>query len=111
MKGGTPIRSLVQMSPARTNLAPELATAREQGFDIEMSSLRGLVAPKGLPPDIRERLVQALARSVNDPEFQAKSVQYFSPLRYLAPVPYETLVREADVAYKALWKELPWADK
>lgn len=111
MKGGTPIRSLVQMSPARTNLAPELATAREQGFDIEMSSLRGLAAPKGLPPEIRERLVRALERAVADPEFQGKAVQYFSPLRYLAPAPYEALVREADVAYKALWKELPWADK
>src|SRR3954464_13390486 len=56
VKGGAPIRNLVQMSPARTNLAPELATAREQGYDIEMSSLRGLVAPKGIPNDIRDRL-------------------------------------------------------
>ena len=71
-KGGTPIRNLVQMSPARTNLAPELATAREQGYDIEMSSLRGLVAPKGIPAEVRERLVAAVARSVADAEFQAQ---------------------------------------
>jgi len=110
-KGGTPIRNLVQMSPARTNLAPDLATAREQGYDIELSSLRGMVAPKGLPPEIRDRLVKAIERSVADPEFQAKAVQFFSPLRYLPPAQYEALVRDADVTYKALWKELPWADK
>jgi tripartite-type tricarboxylate transporter receptor subunit TctC len=110
-KGGTPLRNLVQMSPARTNLAPDLPNAREQGFDIEMSSLRGMVAPKGLPPEIRDRLVKAIERSVADPEFQAKSVQFFSPLRYLPPAQYEAIVREADVTYKALWKELPWADK
>jgi len=110
-KGGTPLRNLVQMSPARTNLAPDLATAREQGYDIELSSLRGMVGPKGLPPEIRERLVKAIERSVADPEFQAKAVQFFSPLRYLAPAQYEALVREADVTYRALWKELPWADK
>jgi tripartite-type tricarboxylate transporter receptor subunit TctC len=110
-KGGTPIRNLVQMSPARTNLAPELATAREQGYDIELSSLRGMVGPKGLPAEIRERLVRAIERSVTDPEFQAKAVQFFSPLRYLPPAEYEALVRDADVTYKALWKELPWADK
>ena len=110
-KGGTPLRNLVQMSPGRTNLVPELPNAREQGFDIEMSSLRGMVGPKGLPPEIRERLVRAIERSVADPEFQAKAVQFFSPLRYLAPVQYEALVREADVTYRALWKELPWADK
>jgi len=110
-KGGTPIRNLVQMSPARTNLAPELATAREQGYDIELSSLRGMVGPKGLPAEIRERLVRAIERSVTDPEFQAKAVQFFSPLRYLPPAEYEALVRDADVTYRALWKELPWADK
>ncbi len=110
-KGGSPIRNLVQMSPARTNLAPELATAREQGFDIEMSSLRGLVAPKGLPAEVRERLTRAIAQSVADPEFQGKAVQFFAPLRYLAPGEYEALVREADVMYREMWKVMPWADK
>jgi tripartite-type tricarboxylate transporter receptor subunit TctC len=110
-KGGTPLRSLVQMSPARTNLAPELATAREQGYDIEMSSLRGLAAPRGLPPEIRERLVRAVERSVADPEFQAKTAQFFAPLRYLPPAQYEALVRDADAVYRAMWKEMPWADK
>ncbi|HXM84071.1 MAG TPA: tripartite tricarboxylate transporter substrate binding protein [Burkholderiales bacterium] len=110
-KGGTPLRNLVQMSPARTNLAPDLATAKEQGYDIELSSLRGLVAPKGLPPEIRERLVRAVERSVADPEFQARAAQFFSPLRYLPPAQYEALVREADAVYRAMWKEMPWADK
>jgi tripartite-type tricarboxylate transporter receptor subunit TctC len=110
-KGGTPLRNLVQMSPARTNLAPDLATAKEQGYDIEMSSLRGLVAPKGLPPEIRERLVRAVERSVADPEFQVRTAQFFAPLRYLAPVEYEALVREADAMYRVMWKEMPWADK
>ena len=110
-KGGTPLRHLVQMSPARTNLAPDLATAREQGYDIELSSLRGLAAPKGLPPEIRERLVKAVERSVADPEFQAKAAQFFAPLRYLAPAQYEALVREADQQFRQLWKELPWGEK
>ena len=110
-KGGTPLRNLVQMSPARTNLAPDLPTAREQGYDIEMSSLRGLAAPRGLPPEIRERLVKAVERSVADPEFQAKSALFFAPLRYLAPAQYKALVREADVVYRQMWKEMPWSDK
>src|SRR5205814_546990 len=103
-KGGTPLRNLVQMSPARTNLAPELPTAREQGFDIEMSSLRGMAAPKGLPADIRERLVAAVQRATADPEFQAQAVKFFAPLRYLAPAQYEAIVREADVMYRAMWR-------
>ena len=110
-KGGTPLRNLVQMSPARTNLAPELATAREQGNDIEMSSLRGMAAPKGLPADIRERLVSAVERAAADAEFQAQAVKFFAPLRYLAPAQYEAIVRDADVMYRAMWRDMPWADK
>jgi tripartite-type tricarboxylate transporter receptor subunit TctC len=110
-KGGTPLRNLVQMSPARTNLAPELPTAREQGYDIEMSSLRGMAAPKGLPPEIRERLVAAVEHAAADPEFQAQAARFFAPLRYLTPERYETLVRDADVMYRAMWRDMPWADK
>jgi len=109
-KGGTPLRNLVQMSPARTNLAPELPTAREQGYDIEMSSLRGMAAPKGLPADIRERLVAAVERAAADAEFQAQAVKFFAPLRYLTPVQYEAIVRDADVMYRAMWRDMPWAD-
>ena len=110
-KGGTPLRNLVQMSPARTNLAPELPTAREQGYDIEMSSLRGMAAPKGLPADIRERLVAAVERAAADPDFQAQAVKFFAPLRYLTPAQYEAIVRDTDVMYRAMWRDMPWADK
>src|SRR2546421_3966715 len=110
-KGGTPLRNLVQMSPARTNLTPELPTAREQGYDIEMSSLRGMAAPKGLPAEIRERLVAAVERAAADPEFQAQAVKFFAPLRYLTPAQYEAIVRDADVMYRAMWRDMPWADK
>jgi tripartite-type tricarboxylate transporter receptor subunit TctC len=110
-KGGTAIRNLVQMSPARTNLAPELPTAREQGYDIEMSSLRGVAAPKGIPQDLRERLVKAVAQAVADPEFQAQAAKFFAPMRYLAPADYEALVRDADTMYREMWKDMPWADK
>ena len=46
LRGGTPLRVLAQLSPGRTSLAPDLATAKEQGYDLEMSSLRGLAAPR-----------------------------------------------------------------
>ena len=32
-------------------------------------------------------------------------------MRYLAPAQYEAIVRDADVMYRAMWKEMPWADK
>ena len=109
--GGAPMRNIGQFAPKRANLAPDLATAREQGFDIELSSLRGLAAPKGLPPEIRERLVKAVASAAADPEFQAQATKFFAPLRFLSPAEFDRVIKEAEVDFKQLWKELPWGDK
>jgi putative tricarboxylic transport membrane protein len=111
IRGGAPMRNIGQFSPARTTVAPDLPTAREQGYDIELSSLRGMAAPKGLPPDIRERLVKAVAQSANDPEFKDKATSVFAPLRYLSPAEFDRVIKEAEVGFKQLWKELPWGDK
>jgi tripartite-type tricarboxylate transporter receptor subunit TctC len=111
IRGGAPMRNIGQFSPARTTVAPDLPTAREQGYDIELSSLRGMAAPKGLPPDIRDRLVKAVAAASADPEFQAKAVSVFAPLRFLTPAQFEAVIKEAEVGFRQLWKELPWGDK
>jgi len=111
IKGGVPLRIIAQLSAARTTLAPDLPTATEQGYPLVLSSLRGVAAPKGLPADIRERLAKALELAVADPEFQAKSLQYYAPLRYLAPAQFEATLREDDAQIRQLWKDTPWADK
>jgi tripartite-type tricarboxylate transporter receptor subunit TctC len=111
IKGGVPLRVLAQLSAARTTLAPNLPTATEQGYPLVLSSLRGVAGPKGLPADIRERLAKALERAVADPEFQAKSLQYYAPLRYLSPAQFEATLREDDAQIRQLWKDTPWADK
>jgi tripartite-type tricarboxylate transporter receptor subunit TctC len=110
-KGGTPIRQLGQMAPQRTNLAPDVPTFKEQGFDIVMASLRGIAAPKGLPPAIREQLAGAIQKAAADPEFQARASNAFAPLRYLAPAQYEAELRAAEGSFKQLWQAMPWGDK
>ena len=111
IKGGAPMRNIGQFAPGRTTVAPDLPTAREQGFPIELSSLRGMAAPKGLPSDIRERLIKAVAQAANDPEFKEKATSVFAPLRYLSPAQFEREIKEAEAGFKQLWKELPWGDK
>src|SRR5438128_1710925 len=111
IRGGAPMRNLGQFGPARSNLAPELPTGREQGFPFEMVALRGMAAPKGMPADILERLVKAVAQAAADPEFQAQAVKVFAPLRFLAPAQFDAEIRAGDAQFRQLWKELPWTDK
>ena len=110
-KGGSPIRQLGQMSVARTTIAPSVPTFKEQGFDIVMASLRGIAAPKGLPPAVREQLVNAIAKAAADPEFQAKAASFFAPLRYLPPAAYAAELKDTETAFKQLWLVLPWGEK
>jgi tripartite-type tricarboxylate transporter receptor subunit TctC len=105
IKGGTPLRIIAQMGSTRSTLAPEVPTAKEQGFNVELGSLRGIAAPKGLQPDVREVLVKALERAVADPEFRVKSVQYYAPLRYLSPAKFDVELREVDAQLRQVWKE------
>ncbi len=110
-KGGTPLRHLGQMSEKRSALAPNVPTFKEQGFDVIMASLRGVAAPKNLPPAVREQLVNAVQKAVNDPEFQAKAAGYFAPVRYLAPAAYAAELKQDEAEFKQLWQAMPWTDK
>ena len=110
-KGGTPLRQLGQMSEKRSTLAPNVPTFKEQGFNVVMASLRGMAAPKGLPPAVRDQLVAALQKAVADPEFQSKAAGYFAPLRYLAPPAYATELKDNEAEFKKLWQTTPWTDK
>ncbi len=109
--GGAPMRQLGTMSLARSSISPNLPTFAEQGYKIEMNSLRGIAAPKGLPPEIKQQLVTSIQKAVADPEFQAQAVKFYAPLRYLGPAEFDKVLRQAEAEFQALWKEMPWTDK
>ena len=108
---GAAIRQLGQMSQQRSDVAPDVPTFKEQGFDIELNSLRGTAAPKGLPEPVRERLVTAVAKVAANPEFQAKMKASYTPMRFLAPDEFATVLQKAEDQFSALWKEQPWVEK
>ena len=106
---GSPILNLGQMSKVRVDIAPDVPTFKEQGYDIEMASLRGVAAPKGVPPEILKRLVDAVAKSAADPEFRQKMRAIYGPMRFLPPAEYAEVLRESEASFQALWKESPWS--
>src|SRR3546814_14927999 len=89
------------MSEKRAYIDPDRPTFKEQGYDIIMSSLRGMGAPKGLPEDVRQKLVSAVQKAANDPDFREQAKKMFVPLRYLGPDQYKAEME----ANKAMFKE------
>ncbi len=111
LKGGSPIRCLGQMTLVRSSMAPDWPTFKEQGYNFEMASLRGIAAPKGLPAAIRERLVSAIERAAADPALRVQAERVYAPLRYLGPAAYATELRTAEELFRQIWKETPWTDR
>lgn len=78
------LRALAQFAETRSALAPDLPTAKEEGFDVMMSSERGLAARCDVPEADRTRMAQAIEAALAKPEFQEKAKQQQLPLSYLS---------------------------
>ncbi len=63
------IKAIVQFTPKRSAVLPNVPTAMEVGINVTMSSERGLAAPKGISADIVKRLETEIAAVLKDPEF------------------------------------------
>ena len=64
--------------------APDLPTAKEQGFDVIQSSERGLATRCDVPEDIRAKLSDAVDQALADPAFLEQAKQQALPLSYLS---------------------------
>jgi tripartite-type tricarboxylate transporter receptor subunit TctC len=65
------VKSLAIMAERRNPLFPNIPTLKEQtGIDWTMAAWRGIVAPKGLPQDISQKLTTALKEVYDSAEFK-----------------------------------------
>lgn len=49
---------------------PDVPTAAEQGFDVEVGGWGGIYAPKGLPEDVKQTLEEGIAQAVQEESYQ-----------------------------------------
>ena len=102
------VRVLAVFSKERSKLAPDTATAAEQGYDIDIASIRGIAAPAGLPEAVKEKLIAAFEAMAQDPEFLALREKQGFPLQVVTGDAYRaTAERQSEVA-KRVWNETPW---
>jgi len=66
------IRAHAITAKARSSAAPEIPTAAEAGYPMEISIWHGLWAPKGTPPEIIARLNAAAIATLQDPAIRRR---------------------------------------
>lgn len=64
------LRPLAISSLTRFSDLPDVPTMKEKGFNIDMGVKKFVFAPKGLPADIRSKLIDVLQKVHADPEFK-----------------------------------------
>jgi tripartite-type tricarboxylate transporter receptor subunit TctC len=58
------------MAAEREKIFPNVPTLKEQGFDIEFATWRGLALPKGVPADVRAKIIDAFTQAAETQEFK-----------------------------------------
>src|SRR6185437_8456475 len=91
------IRAHAITAKARSQAAPEIPTAAEAGYPMEISIWHGLWAPKGTPPEIIARLNAAAIATLKDPDIRHR----MEDLGHDIPTPEEM----APAAFAAFHKQ------
>lgn len=108
-KEAVPFRILAQFAKARLALPPynSVPTTYEQGFNVEMSSVRGFAAPANLPADILLRLQKAVEAAMKDPEY-LKVARTDAPfLSFLPGAEWAREIEDMRASYEEIARSLP----
>ena len=65
------LRALAVTGARRLGTLPQVPTVREEGYDVTFTMWRAVLAPKGTPPAIVEKLEAAFRKMSEDKSFQA----------------------------------------
>jgi tripartite-type tricarboxylate transporter receptor subunit TctC len=105
------LRMLGVFGPARPSQLPNVQTATEQGFELVLGHWRGIMAPKGTPPEIVLALHDIFKKCIEDPDFQKRMKEMNTNISYLNSKDFEALNRKADLDYMRIIKEKKLGDK
>lgn len=102
------LRMIAHFGTDRSPQLPDVPTAKEQGFDVEMTSERGIAAPRDVPEDITQKFSEAMKKVLDNPEFQKQAQQLALPLAYLSGPDWEKQMPDRLARFQKIWNETPW---
>jgi tripartite-type tricarboxylate transporter receptor subunit TctC len=107
------LRGLAVQSGKRSAELPDIPTFAELGFPTVMqgTASRGFAAPKDIPADALETLVNAMRKIVANPEYQAELKKLNMPIDFVPGQEFTNLLLEQDKLWSELWKTSPWISK
>jgi tripartite-type tricarboxylate transporter receptor subunit TctC len=69
------LRGLAVSSPKRLPALPNMPTVMEAGYKYQVNNWHGVIAPKGTPKAIVDKLNSEINKAVKDPDFAKRIAQ------------------------------------
>lgn len=105
VRGGA-LRILAVMSDARSPLFPEVPTAAEAGVKISTGTWRGILAPKGTPPEVVKKIHEALYAATQDKDFKDFMMKSGFSIDYMDSKAFGLFMEEEDKVSKRISEQL-----
>lgn len=105
------LRGLAVFADERLPAYPDTPTAKENGFPLTASVWGGLIAPKGLPADVKAKLEAACEKAAHSDYYQERANKANTPLVWRDAKDYETFVKAEQARYAKLIDTLGLAQK
>ena len=99
------VKSLAVMADKRASLYPNVPTLKEAtGSNWTMAAWRGIAAPKGVPADVRDKLVAAIKKIVASKDYTDFMTQRGFGVIYEGPDDFAKFMAKADADLGATMK-------
>lgn len=92
----------------RSELLEGVPTFIEQGYDLINGSLRGFVAPAGLPDEVESRLITAFENLYEDPAFRGAMLNSGNPVNLTTGDDFQALNAEQLELAERVWEHAAW---
>ena len=100
------LRPLAVFNDQRLQSYPDVPTARELGYPIASTVWGGLIAPRGLPAAVRQKLESACNEAVHTQAYQDAAAKLDTPLAYKDGAAFAEFVKAEYARYGALVRKM-----
>jgi tripartite-type tricarboxylate transporter receptor subunit TctC len=100
------LRVLAALGAKRDSVFPDAPTATEAGFPVALDLWRGIVVPRGTPPEAIRKLEEAIRLTVASPEFQDAGAKIGFLPAFLPADEFGRLIAADDSKLAAVMNEL-----
>ena len=96
------LRVIAMLGSMRDPIFPNVPTAKEQGFNVALDMWRGIAVPKGTPKPVILALQDAIAKTVQSPEFKEAGVNIGFTPAYLPASEFGKVIAGDDARLAAI---------